>query len=200
MTLFLSILILVICSYLYKKSKQDKADSEFEEINNKANSSIKPNSRENVIKALEELGCQPHIDKDYINVAYQGETFNIQADDDYSNITIYDPWWGGYSLDDKNIESVKEAVNLCNINNCIPTMMYTINEAENQIGLHCRLNLNFIDNEGKYSLLLAAYFKTFFDAHEMYGKILYNRINTKHESEKKLRTVIKGFSQDKEDR
>lgn len=194
MTLFLSILIIVICFYLYNKSKQDKTNSEFEEINNKANPSNKPNSREHVLEALKELGCQPQINDDTILAVYQGENFKIEADDNYKAITIYNPWWGWLDLDDRNTENLKEAINKCNAGNCIPTMLYTI--SDDKIGVHCKLTLNFVNRNDRYDILLAAYFRTFFDAHEMLRSIFDNEIKT--EQEKKPRTVIKGFSQYKE--
>lgn len=192
MRIILFFVVMAICYYLYSKSKQDKADAEFERINGNASPAEKPNSREHVMQALNELGCQPKIDDDNaILVNYQGETFRIEADDNYKGITIYDPWWGWLELNNDNTEKLKEAVNKCNMGNCIPTMLYTVNG--DRIGIHCKLNLHFVDKEDRYSGLLAAYFKTFFDAHEMFRNLFNNEIKT--EQEKKPRKIIKGFSQ-----
>lgn len=173
--------------YWYRIKDEDEMDNLYEKF--------APKTRELLIDAVKELGCQPKIDDDNaILVNYEGETFRIEADDKYKCITIYDPWWGWLELNNDNAGKLKETVNKCNMGNCIPTMLYTVNG--DRIGVHCKLNLNFADKEGRYSDLLAAYFKTFFDAHEMFRNIFDNDIKT--EQEKKPRKIIKGFSQDEE--
>lgn len=148
-------------------------------------------TRNLVIRTLREIGCQPEVDDD-ICFKYQGEEFFIDADNNYQFVTLWDTWWLCVDLDNANVENLKEAINLNNINTIVSTV-YSIDEDNNQMGIHCKAIIVFtpsITNRGNY---LKTILNDCFKAHDLL-KERFIRLNFKQEKHEAKRVVIKGFN------
>lgn len=100
--------------------------------------------KNSVIKALKDLGCQPEINKtNDITFKYQGEYFVIQILSKRI-IRIGDFWWYELKLDDPKLEYLKEAINFTNINGPV-TVLYSINQEESILGVHCMCQTGFFE-------------------------------------------------------
>ena len=149
-------------------------------------------TRQNVIQTLKDMNCSPEEDDGLIHFTFQGLHFLIEAEDEYKNIKIICPWWSGIDMNDKDVPLLKEAINECNLI-CIVPIVYTINKDNNQMGIHCKYNLNFQEVNGDYENLLGAYLSSFFNSQREFENILNRMRNEKHKDED--RQIIKGFNQ-----
>lgn len=117
-------LILIVIAYFFGRIgfafEEDKEQSEYAKTNDAIDKAIDAEdnkTRNLVISTLKEIGCQPEVDdEDRICFKYQGEEFFIDADNNYQFVTLWDTWWLCVDLDNANVENLKEAINLNNIN------------------------------------------------------------------------------------
>lgn len=123
-------------------------------------------SRDLVLEVLKKIGCKPVEENEIkIRFSYQGETFAIDATNDYYFINIYDLWWYEIPLDD-NIDEfarMQKAINYTNtIGTC--TVLYSINEQEGVIGVSSKNTLLFTSQIPKLDIymlsILDGFFKT----------------------------------------
>lgn len=193
-------LILIVTAYFFGRIgfavEEDKERSEYAKTNaaiDKAIDAEDSKTRNLVISTLKEIGCLPEVDdKDRICFKYQGEEFFIDADNNYQFITLWDTWWLCIDLDNTNVEHLKEAINLGNINTIVSTV-YTIDEDNKQMGIHCKAIIVFtpsITNRGDY---LKTILNDCFKAHDLL-KERFIRLNFKQEKHETKRVVIKGFN------
>ena len=142
--------------------------------------------------AFEEDKEQSEYAKTNVCFKYQGEEFFIDADNNYQFVTLWDTWWLCVDLDNANVENLKEAINLNNINTIVSTV-YSIDEDNNQMGIHCKAIIVFtpsITNRGNY---LKTILNDCFKAHDLL-KERFIRLNFKQEKHEAKRVVIKGFN------
>jgi len=177
-------LILIVIAYFFGRIgfafEEDKEQSEYAKTNDAIDKAIDAEdnkTRNLVISTLKEIGCQPEVD---------------DADNNYQFVTLWDTWWLCVDLDNANVENLKEAINLNNINTIVSTV-YSIDEDNNQMGIHCKAIIVFtpsITNRGNY---LKTILNDCFKAHDLL-KERFIRLNFKQEKHEAKRVVIKGFN------
>lgn len=102
-----------------------------------------------VLCTLRKIGCEPEKEEcgDLTRVffTYQGERFTIECNDTCRFIVIYDTWWYQMSVysDVEDIANLHKVINLANQHaNC--TVIHTVNQEIEEIGVHSRRNILFI--------------------------------------------------------
>lgn len=122
-----------------------------------------------VLSTLRKIGCDYEIEQqgniNWIRFIFQGEHFTIDCNDDNYFINIYDTWWYEISTysDIEEIADLRKVINLANRQaNC--TLIYTINEDTEQIGVHSKKNMLFISQIPEIDLYLKSAFNEFFKA------------------------------------
>lgn len=163
--------------------------SKGESDNNAMNEEDKQ-TRNLLIRTLKDMGCQHEIDDDGdIVFKYQGEEFKIDASNDNPLIWIYNIAWGGMDINDPNANRLKQAINRANGNTAV-TSLFTINEENGFIAIHCRIVIYFaynIPNRDKY---LKSFLDSFFHAHQ---QVREEFANLGKIQEQKERIEVKGF-------
>lgn len=166
--------------HVYKASVEEKEAEEdrfFEELKN----SSKDEDRETdvmecldertitelVLSTLRKIGCDYEIEQrgniNWIRFIFQGEHFTIDCNDDNYYINIYDTWWYEISIysDIEEIADLHKVINIVNRQaNC--TLLYTVNEETELIGVHSKKNMLFISQIPELDLYLKSAFNEFF--------------------------------------
>lgn len=178
----------MFCFYLYqyieekKKDKEEKEDRYFQELMN--GDKTEDDDMETtkcldertttglVLSTLQKIGCEPEMEQrnelNYVYFTYQGEKFSIECNDDCFFINIYDTWWYSISIysDVEEIANLHKVVNQANQHvNC--TLLYTINNDIEEIGVHSRKNLLFIKEIPEPDKYLMGVLSGFFKAQRM---------------------------------
>lgn len=191
-------LMLVIAAYIagrlgYGIASDRKKESDYDKMNEaiKAAMSEEDNQTRNLlIKTLEDIGCQPEIDNDNsIIFKYQGEEFKISASNDNHIIWIYNVAWTGIETNDTDADFLKQAINKANENSAI-TNLYTINNEKGFIAAHCQMVTYFAYNIPNYKGYLKSILDGFFFAHQQVRNEFENLAKNQ---EQKERVEIKGF-------
>ena len=120
-----------------------------------------------VLSTLRKIGCDYEIEQrgniNWIRFIFQGEHFTIDCNDDNYYINIYDTWWYEISIysDIEEIADLHKVINIVNRQaNC--TLLYTVNEETEQIGVHSKKNMLFISQIPDLDLYLKSAFSEFF--------------------------------------
>lgn len=191
-------IVLIFAAYMvgrvgYAIEKDKKEKSDYDKMNDSINDAINEEdnqTRNLLIKTLEDIGCQPEIDNDNsIIFKYQGEAFKVNASNDSHIILIYDIAWGQLSLNDPNAELFKQAVNKANEYTPIINL-YTIDQEQELITVHCRMALYFSRSIERHHDYLKSILDAFFLAHQCVKDEL-SKLSNGHEQ--KERIEIKGF-------
>lgn len=102
-----------------------------------------------VLCTLRKIGCEPETEErgelTWVYFTYQGEKFTIECNDSCRFIVIYDTWWYQISVysDVEEIADLHKVINL--VNQCTNvTVIYTVNQEIEEIGVHSRRNILFI--------------------------------------------------------
>ena len=126
-------------------------------------------TRDLFLETLTKIGCQYEFseeeDDDRIFFAYQGEHFFVNAKNDWRYIQIWDTHWGHvelYDIDD--FTRLRKAINGSNLNNSVTTI-YTIDEAGNNVDVHCKSTILFIAQIPDLENYLRLELDEFFRAH-----------------------------------
>ena len=126
-------------------------------------------TRDLFLETLTKIGCQYEIgdgeDGD-INFGYQGEYFTVRASNKVRYIQIYDTHWGHvelYNIDE--FARLKKAINESNLRNSVTTV-YTIDEAGNNVDVHCKSVILFIPEIPDIENYLRLELNEYFRAHE----------------------------------
>ena len=100
-----------------------------------------------VIRTLRAIGCEPSVneeDENRIDFQYQGGNFFIITADGYVFTYLYFIWWYDAPLDNIDaLSAIQKAVNNANCADIGCNVMYTINQEENNIGVHSRCQMLF---------------------------------------------------------
>lgn len=191
-------LVLVVAAYIagrvgFAIENDRKKESDYDKMNEaiKAAMSEEDNQTRNLlIKTLEDIGCQPEINEDNnVEFKYQGEEFKIDASNDNSIIWIYNVAWTGIETNNANAVFLKQAINKANENSAI-TNLYTINEEKGFIAAHCQITIYFAYNIPNYRGYLESILDSFFYAHQ---QVRDEFTNFTKGQEQKERIEIKGF-------
>lgn len=122
-----------------------------------------------VYEVLRKIGCEPAEEKQigdeyYVYFNYQGETFLIIAKRDTKWINVYDLWW--YSLSSYNdieeLSILRKLINEENKNGSY-IVFYTINDENEQIGVHIKKNVLFIPQIPDIDQYLISVLQYFFE-------------------------------------
>lgn len=191
-------IILIFAAYFFgrvgyaienDKNKESDYDKMSEAI--KAAMNEKDNQTRNLlIKTLEDIGCQPEIDNDEsIVFKYQGEEFKIDASNDNFFIWIYNIAWTGIETNDTDSDFLKQAINKANEYSAI-TNLYTTNEEKGIIAVHCQMATYFAYNIPNLNGYLKSILDGFFYTHQ---RVRDEFANSHKLQEKKEKVKIKGF-------
>ena len=126
----------------------------------------KKGTRDLFLETLTKIGCQYEISEGEdgdIHFGYQGEYFVVRASNSNRFIHIYDTHWGHVELYDiDEFARLKKAINESNLRNSV-TSVYTIDEAGNNVDVHCKSVILFTqeipDIVGYLRLELSEYFR-----------------------------------------
>ena len=191
-------IVLVFAAYIagrvgFAIANDRKKESDYDKMNEaiKAAMSEEDNQTRNLlIKTLEDIGCQPEIDNDNsIIFKYQGEEFNVNASNDSPIIWIYNVAWTGIETNDTDADFLKQAINKANENSAI-TNLYTINDEKGFIAAHCQIMIYFAYNIPNYREYLKSTLDGFFMAHQQVRDEFTNLAKIQKQKE---RIEIKGF-------
>ena len=168
--------------HVYKASAEEKEAEEdrfFEELKNSGKDEDRETDAmecldertitELVLSTLRKIGCDYEIEQrgniNWIRFIFQGEHFSIDCNDDNYYINIYDTWWYEISIysDIEEIAVLHKVINIVNRQaNC--TLIYTVNEESELIGVHSKKNMLFISQIPELDLYLKSAFNEFFKA------------------------------------
>ena len=172
--------------------KWAKRNTKKEELSYKDNAMNEEDyqTRDLLIKTLEDIGCQYETDENNcIIFKYQGEEFKIDANNDRPIIWIYNVAWTGIGTNDTDADFLKQAVNKANENSAI-TNLYTINEEKGFIAAHCQMTTYFAYNIPNYRGYFKSILDSFFYAHQQVRNEFENLAKNQKQKE---RVEIKGF-------
>ena len=122
-----------------------------------------------VLGTLRKIGCEPETETKenttHVFFTYQGERLTIECNDSCKFIVIYDTWWYELSTysEVEEIANLHKTINVANqYANC--TVIYTVNQEMEQIGVHSRRNILFIPQIPDIDHYLISVLNDFFKA------------------------------------
>ena len=153
----------------------DRAKEELEKksnMNKETNKEEKIGTRDLFLETLTKIGCQyeieevEDIEEGDIRFGYQGEYFVVRASNKTPFIQIYDTHWGHVELYDiDEFARLKKAINESNIRNSVTTV-YTIDEAGNNVDVHCKSVILFVPEIPNIADYLRLELSEYFRVHE----------------------------------
>ena len=184
MSIGIIIATVMFCFYLFqyiseKRAKEEEEDRYFQEL---MNSDTKVDKDMEGARCLDErtitglvqstlrkIGCEPETETKenttHVFFTYQGERFTIECNDSCKFIVIYDTWWYELSTysEVEEIADLHKVINLANqLASC--TLLYTVNQEAEQIGVHSRRNILFIPQIPDIDHYLISVLNDFFKA------------------------------------
>lgn len=184
MSIGIIIATVMFCFYLYqyiseKRAKEEEEDRYFQELMNSDTKDDKDTDGARcldertitglVLSTLRKIGCEPEMEErenvTYVYFTYQGERFTIECNDSCKFIVIYDTWWYELSIysEVEEIADLHKVINLANqLASC--TLLYTVNQEAEQIGVHSRRNILFIPQIPDIDHYLISVLNDFFKA------------------------------------
>lgn len=183
MSIGITIATVIFCFYLYqyieekKQAKEEKENRFFEELKNSdSHNEIvteEPTYLDErtitglVLCTLRKIGCEPETeglgDLTRVFFTYQGERFTIECNDSCRFIVIYDTWWYEMSIysDVEEIADLHKVINLANQHANV-TVIHTVNQEIEEIGVHSRRNILFISQIPEIDQYLISVLNDFF--------------------------------------
>lgn len=148
--------------HVYKASVEEKEAEEDRFFNDLMNNGSEQEAEKEVDQYLDErtitglvqstlrkIGCEPEMEAKenttHVFFTYQGERFTIECNDSCKFIVIYDTWWHELSTysEVEEIADLHKTINVANqYAGC--TVIYTVNQEMERIGVHSRRNVLFI--------------------------------------------------------
>lgn len=184
MSIGIIIATVMFCFYLFqyiseKRAKEEEEDRYFQELMNSDTDVDKDMEGARCLdertitglvqSTLHKIGCEPEMEErenvTYVYFTYQGEKFTIECYDSCKFIVIYDTWWHELSTysDVEEIADLHKVINLANqYASC--TLLYTVNQEAEQIGVHARRNILFIPQIPEIDHYLISVLNDFFKA------------------------------------
>ncbi|MBO7538807.1 MAG: hypothetical protein J6T44_05955 [Prevotella sp.] len=183
MSIGITIATVIFCFYLYqyieekKQAKEEKENRFFEELKNGDNHNEDVTEEPTyldertitglVLCTLRKIGCEPETeergDLTWVYFTYQGEKFTIECNDSCRFIVIYDTWWFQMSVysDVEEIADLHKVINLANQHANV-TVIHTVNQEIEEIGVHSRRNILFISQIPEIDQYLICVLNDFF--------------------------------------
>lgn len=184
MSIGIIIATVMFCFYLFqyiseKRAKEEEEDRYFQELMNSDTNVDKDMEGARCLdertitglvqSTLRKIGCEPEMEErenvTYVYFTYQGEKFTIECNDNCKFIVIYDTWWYELSTysEVEEIADLQKTINVANqYANC--TVIYTVNQEMEQIGVHSRRNVLFIPQIPDIDHYLISVLNDFFKA------------------------------------
>lgn len=184
MSIGITIATVMFCFFLFqyiseKRAKEEEEDRYFQELMNSDTDVDKDMEGARCLdertitglvqSTLHKIGCEPEMEErenvTYVYFTYQGEKFTIECNDSCKFIVIYDTWWHELSTysDVEEIADLHKVINLANqLASC--TLLYTVNQEAEQIGVHSRRNILFIPQIPEIDHYLISVLNDFFKA------------------------------------
>ena len=168
--------------HVYKASAEEKEAEEDRFFNDLMNNGSEQEAEKEVDQYLDErtimglvqstlrnIGCEPEMEAKenttHVFFTYQGERFTIECNDSCKFIVIYDTWWHELSTysEVEEIADLHKTINVANqYAGC--TVIYTVNQEMEQIGVHSRRNILFIPQIPDIDHYLISVLNDFFKA------------------------------------
>lgn len=152
-------------------NKMNHIKAELESLEDKPEEESK-GTRDLFLETLTKIGCQYEIEENEdveegdIRFGYQGEYFVVRASNKNRFIQIYDTHWGHVELYDiDEFARLKKAINESNIRNSVTTV-YTIDEAGNNVDVHCKSVILFMPEIPDIADYLRLELSEYFRVHE----------------------------------
>ena len=141
----LSLIVVIGSIYRYyrEKSQDQQAD---DTVDTEAKDVFVYETRDLVLETLRKIGCE-YVEAENMEIyfIYQGHRFMIKSSNECLYINVYDLWWYHLSkyCEVEDFAAMQKTVNRINANaNC--TVLYTINDEAEEIGVHSKKNMLFI--------------------------------------------------------
>ena len=168
--------------HVYKASVEEKEAEEDRFFNDLMNNGSEQEAEKELDQCLDErtitglvqstlrkIGCESEMETKenttHVFFTYQGERFTIECNDSCKFIVIYDTWWYELSTysEVEEIADLHKVINLANqLASC--TLLYTVNQEAEQIGVHSRRNILFIPQIPDIDHYLISVLNDFFKA------------------------------------
>ena len=183
MSIFITIVIVMLCHYFFKQYQESRSLKEAEE--NRFFEELKNGDSQNdivteeptcldertttglVLCTLRKIGCEPETEErgnlTWVYFTFQGEKFTIECNDSCRFIVIYDTWWYEMSVysDVEDIANLHKVINLAN-QHASCTVIHTVNQEIEEIGVHSRRNILFIPQIPEIDQYLVSVLSDFF--------------------------------------
>ena len=141
-------------------------------------------TRDLFLDTLTKIGCQYELgegEDNRIFFMYQGEYFFADASNDSKFLHLWDTHWGHIELDDiDELSRLRKAINVSNLNMSVTTI-YTIDEEEKSMDVHCKMTTVFIPEIPSPDELLRVILDNFFNTHQKVTMEM-NKLRVKEES------------------
>ena len=125
-----------------------------------------------LLKAVvEDIGGKVEEEKEdgRLVVEYHGEHFLMDAPKDSNFVVMFDTWW--HDIDLMNLEQfsvMREAINTVNTSSHSAVIMYSVDENENRVGVHCKSVFPFNSYIPALKSYLQYYFSDVLALHQTY--------------------------------
>ena len=143
-------------------------------------------TRDLFLDTLTKIGCQYTLgegEDKQIYFAYQGEHFIASASNDSYYVHIWDLAWERVELYDiDEISRMRKAINESNFN-VAATTVFTIDEEEKQMIVHCKNTIPFVYSMPNIETYLKVELNSFFRAHQLVATEM-DKLRVKEESVK----------------
>lgn len=183
MSIFITIVVVMLCHYFFKQYQENRLlkeaeeDQFFEELKNSdSHNEVVADEAEYldertitglILCTLRKIGCEPETEEQgdlrRVYFTYQGEKFAIECNDSCRFIVIYDTWWYQMSVysDVEDIANLHKVINLANQHASV-TVIHTVNQEIEEIGVHSRRNILFIPQIPEIDQYLVSVLNDFF--------------------------------------
>lgn len=102
-------------------------------------------------------------------VEYHGERFLMDAPQDSNFVVLFDTWW--HEIELHNLEQfsvMREAINTVNTSSHSASIMYSVDEGEGRVGVHCKSVFPFNSHIPALKSYLQYYFSDVLAVHQTY--------------------------------
>lgn len=172
--IYLIIVAIVICgiavSIWNNRPEETKGEDEDSSTDGEQTQPWQPMTCDLLQETLRKIGCQCEIDNENeewkrIAFSFQGERFLADAANESVYVHLWDAFWKRIDLEDiDEVARLRRCVNTVNVNNSVTTV-YTIEEDESKMSVHCKATVPFISQIPSLDQYLKSVLVGFFRTH-----------------------------------
>ena len=138
---------------------------------------------------VEDIGGKVEEEKEdgRLVVEYHGEHFLMDAPQDSNFVVMFDTWW--HDIDLTNLEQfsvMREAINTVNTSSHSASIMYSVDEGEGRVGVHCKSVFPFNSQIPALKSYLQYYFSDVLTLHQTYYRATEEIRQRQTESKEKV--------------